>query len=71
MAELLSGSHADSSLDLTRELPESVCFMHDGAPAVLLRMGRRYSAVLSGSLPSRFFLTILAFFVYIYWSHFV
>jgi len=41
MAELLSGSYADSSLDLARQLPESVCFMHDGAPAVLLRMGRR------------------------------
>jgi hypothetical protein len=41
VAELLSGSHADSSLDLTRELPESVCFMHDGAPAVLLSLGRR------------------------------
>jgi hypothetical protein len=44
--------------------------MHDGAPAVLLRMGRRYSAVLSGSLlPAFFFLTILAFFLCISIGH--
>lgn len=54
MAELLSGSHADSSLDLTRELPESVCFMHDGAPAVLLIMGRRLRRHAVGSLLSPF-----------------
>jgi hypothetical protein len=66
MAELLSGSHADSSLDLTRELPESVCFMHDGAPAVLLSMGRRLPRRHVGSLLSPFS-HHLSFFVYIYW----
>jgi len=66
MAELLSGSHTDSSLDLTRELPESVCFMHDGAPAVLLSMGRRLPRRAVGSLLSPFS-HHLSFFVYIYW----
>jgi hypothetical protein len=75
MAELLSGSHADSSLDLTRELPESVCFMHiDGAPAELLSMGRRLQRQAVGSASSPFFSHHLSFFVYIYWfslPHFV
>ena len=69
MAGLLSGSHADSSLDLTRELPESVCFMHiDGAPAVFLKMGRRLRRHAVGSASvSHFFSHHLSFFVYIYW----
>jgi len=54
MAELLSGSHADSSLDLTRGLPESVCFMHDGAPAVLPSTGCRLRRHAVGSLLSPF-----------------
>jgi len=66
MAELLSGSHADSSLDLTRELPESVCFMHDGAPAVLLIMGRRLRRHAVGIASVSIF-SHLSFFVYIYW----
>lgn len=39
--------------------------MHDGAPAVLLRMGRRYSAMLPGSLLSLFSHHLSFFCVYL------
>ena len=75
MAELLSGSHADSSLDLTRELPESVLFHpFDGAPAVLPSLGRRLLRHPVGSASLSIFSHHLSFFVYIYWfslPHFV
>ena len=53
MAQLLSGSHPDPSLDSTRELPLCIrafrC-VHDGAPAELLRMGRSMTRHAVGSL---------------------
>ena len=66
MAELLSGSHTDSSLDLTRELPESVVScMTERLPCCLEWVVA--TAPCYRDRFSLFFLTILAFFVYIYW----